>query len=261
LFSMVNQVFLQKPDHLFNALPGVGPMYLLSTPFMILGVYQMIRNFFTTKDMQEKTYILALNGFLFMGIWVGLITYEVNINRINIIFYPLIFCTVYGMKLFSSWFKRYSLHVCRTFILVFMCLFMSFASQYFNRFPSEISTMFNVDFLSITKSADSLENYDSLYITSNMGWQTNKKMAEILTQYSCKIDALYYQEIVDETGGRILAPYSERYNFVDIETITKVDREGLYLVHSTELEPLTSVCSLEYDIILSEGDFIAVDFK
>lgn len=32
--------------------------------------------------------MLALWGFLITGIWVGLITYEVNINRVNIIFYP-----------------------------------------------------------------------------------------------------------------------------------------------------------------------------
>lgn len=43
--------------------------------------------------------MLALWGFLVTGIWVGLITYEVNINRVNIIFYPIILLCAYGIGL------------------------------------------------------------------------------------------------------------------------------------------------------------------
>lgn len=43
--------------------------------------------------------MLALWGFLITGIWVGLITFEVNINRVNIIFYPVILLCAYGISL------------------------------------------------------------------------------------------------------------------------------------------------------------------
>lgn len=49
--------------------------------------------------------MLALWGFLITGIWVGLITYEVNINRVNIIFYPLLLLCAYGIDLAAARWK------------------------------------------------------------------------------------------------------------------------------------------------------------
>ena len=211
-----------------------------------------------------------------MGIWVGLLTFEVNVNRINIIFYPLMFFTVYGITTFIQWlakwidkilqhFKKKTSLTRRVltagFLTGYCILSINFFTQYFRSFPTEIRTMFNVDFLSIIKEADELEDYDTLYVSSNMGWQTNYRMAEILTQYSCQIDALYYQEKSNETGGRTLLPYSERYHFVDIWRENSVDTDALYVIHKDDLKHIQTTFAKSYDVILTCGDFLAIDLE
>ena len=255
--SLLKQVFLQRPDNLFNALPAFGSMYHISIPFMFLGIWQFGKRFFTQKNLRRKTLDLALCGYLIMGIWVGLITFEVNVNRINIIFYPLMLCTTYGIYCFVQWLPKYTLYLRNGFIVGYAILAICFMIQYFGSFATEIRTMFNVDFLTLIKEADSLEEYDTLYVSSNVGWQTNYRMSEILTQYACKIDALYYQEETNITGGRELLPYSQRYHFVDIPRQSTFDSKALYVLHERDLQYI----SLEYDVITTCGDFLAIDLR
>lgn len=236
-----------------------------------------VKELFCTRNAtRRQTFDLALLGFLIMGIWAGLITYEVNVNRINIIFYPIMFLTVYGIACFVKWlakwldkclqhFKKNTAITRRVltagFLAGYSILSVNFFAQYFGTFPTEIRTMFNVDFLSIIKEADSLEDYDTLYVTSNMGWQTNYRMSEILTQYSCQIDALYYQELTTETGGRTLLPYSERYHFVDLWNEQTFDAEALYVVHEDDLKDLETRHAKGYDVVIECGEFYAIDLK
>lgn len=257
--AVLTQVFLQRPDNLFNTIPAFGPLYHISTPFMVLGIVLFTKRFFTEKDLRQQTLDLSLLGFLIMGIWTGLVTYEVNVNRINIIFYPLMFFTVYGIYRFTKWLPRFSTHVQYGFVVGYAILSICFFTQYTQDFSINIQKYFNVDFLEITREADALEEFDTLYISSNVGWQNNAKMAEILTQYSLKIDALYYQERSNETGGRTLLPYSSRYHFVNMAKQTGYDPDALYIVHSSEYKDLISKYN-NISVILTCGDFVAIDF-
>ncbi len=254
---LLKQVFLQCPDHIFNALPKFGTMYHISTPFMLLGIGAFVKRFFINKDMRTKTIDLALIGFLLMGIWAGIITYEVNVNRINIIFYPLMLFTLYGIWTFIAWLPRYALYLKNGFVIAYSILAIAFFVQYFGAFPSQIKTMFNEDFLTIVREADELEAYDKLYVSANMDWQTNPKMAEILTQYSCKIDARYVQGNTNETGGRELLPYSERYHFVNIGQEEAFDEDAIYVISEEDLEYINQ----KFDEILNYGVFYAVNFQ
>lgn len=234
IWATIKSCFLQLPDNLFNTLPVFGPLYHISIPFMVWGIAAYTRRLFREKDIERQTQLLALWGFLMTGIWVGLITSEVNVNRINIIFYPLIFLCGYGLRLAVKRFPRFS----RAAAAAYSVCFALFFATYFTSFKEDIKLYFNVNFLEAVKEADSLEEYDRLYITGNMDWQYNLSMAEILTQYACRIDALYYQEDTNVTDGRELLPYSERYHFVDVNYLQEADEEGLYLLHVSELEKL-----------------------
>ena len=253
---LLKQVFLQCPDHLFNTLPRFGALYHLSTPFTFLGIILFAKRFFTQKDKHQKALDLALCGYLIMGIWAGIITYEVNVNRINIIFYPLMFFTVYGIYCFVQYLPKFTIYLKNGFIIAYGILTICFLSQYFTYFADNIHTMFNVDFLEIIKEADEQEEYETLYVSSNMGWQTNEKMAEILTQYACEIDALYYQEKTDVTGGRNLLSYSERYHFVNMESQNRFELDALYVIHQNDLKYFKNNT---FDVILTQGNFMAID--
>ena len=256
--SMLKQAFLQCPDHLFNALPRFGTLYHISIPFVFLGIILFVKRFFTEKDIRRQTLDLALCGFFIMGIWAGLVTFEVNVNRINIIFYPLIFFTVYGIHCFIQLLPKATRYLRNGFVIAYGILSICFLVQYFTYFAENIQTMFNVQFLNIMKEADHLEEYDTLYVSSHVGWQINYKMSEILTQYACQIDALYYQGLTNETGGRELLPYSERYHFVDIKNLSTLDTDALYVLHQSELQYFSQH---NYEIVTAAGEFVAIDLQ
>ncbi len=253
--SMVYQVFLQFPDLIFNALPEFGPLYHISIPFVGIGIGALIREFMRERDKKVRTKYMAVWGFWLTGIWVGIITFEVNINRINIIFYPMIMLCGYGI----AWAIR---HVkWRGFPVSLGALYgicaALFLVRYFTFFQEESKIYYNDDFIKAVAKADSMEEYERLYITGNMGWQFNSFMAEILTQYGCGIDALYYQEKTNVTNGRELLPYSKRYHFGDkkyLEQHNLMSEEGtvLFLIHETELPEME--CS--YEIVETQGQYL-----
>lgn len=250
MLALLKSCILQTPDNLFNAIPAFGPMYHISIPFMLLGIGLFTRDLFREKNIKKQTAMLALWGFLITGVWVGVITYEVNINRINIIFYPLIFFCAYGIRAAAGRFRFLKpVSVC-----AYVLCFALFLTGYFTYFRREIRTYFNVNFLHAVSQADAMEEYDRIYITGHMDWQYNLSMAEILTQYACKIDARYYQEKTNITGYRELLPYSERYHFIDLSYPVEVDFEGLYLFHCTEQEKIPFV----YELVLTDGNYVLV---
>lgn len=248
--SLLKSSILQTPDNLFNAMPAFGPMYHISIPFMLIGIGLFTRDLFREKNIKKQTDMLALWGFLLTGIWVGVITYEVNINRVNIIFYPLIFFCTYGLCAAAGRFRALQpVSVC-----AYGLCFALFLTGYFTYFRREIQTYFNVNFLRVVSLADAMEDYERIYITGHMDWQYNLGMAEILTQYACKIDAGYYQKRTNVTGGRELLTYPERYHFVDLDYPVEADPDGLYLFHVTELEKIPFV----YEIVLTDANYILV---
>lgn len=248
VLAMVRTCLIQTPDQIYNALPAFGPMYHISIPFMVLGTALYTKALFVEKDVKVKTGKLALWGFLLTGIWVGLVTYEVNVNRINIIFFPLLFMCGYGIWVIARGFKRIGIGIISAYLLCFGL----FLGSYFTDFAREIQTCFNVNFLEAVQEADSLEEYERLYITAHMDWQYNVKMSEILTQYACEIDPGYYQEKTNITGGRKLLPYTQRYHYIDLNYPTETDPEGLYLIHESELGKL----SFSYEIVKKLGRYV-----
>lgn len=254
VIALVKQVFLQLPDHLFNTLPAFGPLYHISIPFIIIGTVRFTGRLFVEKDIKKQTIDLALWGFLITGIWAGVITREVNVNRINIIFYPLIMLCGYGIWTVLEWLKKWLKAVGVAVFVAYSVFALAFFGSYFTSFAADIQVYFNVDFLELAKEADTIEEYDTLYVTGNMGWQHNEKMSEILTQYACQIDALYYQEKSNETGGRTLLPYSQRYHFVNMKYHDFADKEGLYILHQSELNCIPG----SYEVVLENTSFVAV---
>ena len=258
IWALVSRVFLQFPDFVLNALPAFGPMYHISLPFLAVGAVSFARELLREKDILKKAGYLALWGFFLTGIWVGIVTYEVNVNRVNIIFYPLIMLCGYGIARFvemtgkSRWVKG-------GLGAVYGLFAAGFFFCYFTDFAEESRVYYNVDFLEAVKAADAAEGTDALYITGNMGWQFNREMAEILTQYSCQIDALYFQGQTDATGGRTLAPYRERYHFVDMRTLDGQEPAWgdslLFLVHEEDLVSLT----FSYREVDRRGPFLILE--
>jgi 4-amino-4-deoxy-L-arabinose transferase-like glycosyltransferase len=247
--SMLMHVFIQTPDYIFNTIPFFGPLYHVSIPFMIIGIIMTTFHFFRESQIEIKAKYLALLGFLLSGIWVGLITYEVNVNRVNIIFYPLIIFTGVGIFETVEFIKKQTgKSLALAFTLLYMALGCAFFISYGTYYKESIKPWFSVNFLDAVSVADSMDDIDALYITSSMETQTNAKMAEILTEYALKMDSKYFQEETNSLNGRTLLPYSERYHFVDRETKKTTSRKPFaYITKKSENSTVTEGYEVIYE--------------
>lgn len=151
-WALFSHVFLQLPDIFFNSIPAFGPLYHVSIPFVFVGIIVFTIQFFREKNIEKQTQMLALWGFLVTGIWVGLITYEVNINRVNIIFYPIILLCAYGIGLTVRKWKKLWPVVAAAYGISSILFF----GTYFTTYAEESRQYYNKDFMEAVAEADSL---------------------------------------------------------------------------------------------------------
>ena len=125
-------------------------------------------------------------------------------------------------------------------------------------FKPESRQYYNRDFLDAVAEADSMEEYEKLYITGNLGWQFNQAATEILTQYVCKTDAQYYQEKTNISNGRELPAYSERYHYIYPEKmgneLAETARDGLLVLYRGDLQYL----DFSYEVVDTVGEYFLI---
>ena len=246
-WALFSRVFLQLPDIFFNSIAAFGPLYHVSIPFVLIGIIVFTILLFKEKQIKKQTQMLALWGFLITGIWVGLITFEVNINRVSIIFYPVILLCAYGISLVVDKFGK----LFPVIVAAYAVSSVLFFATYFTEYAEESRYYYNRDFLDAVAEADSMEEYDSLYITGNLGWQFNQLATEILTQYACRIDARYYQS----------EDYAQRYHYIYPERsgaeLAEFVGDGLMVLYEDELQYL----QFPYEVIDTVGSYSLVTAK
>ncbi len=94
-------VILQKMDFWWNQLPKIGPMYKITLPFFLIGCVISIKGIWLNRKTEQQDFqkkgIWVLVIHLFSSFISGLIINNVNVNRINSIFYILILFSAVGI--------------------------------------------------------------------------------------------------------------------------------------------------------------------
>ena len=123
--SFVNVIILQKPGLPWNAIPEFGPMYLFALPLILLGAVWLIK----TRRDDKSTGRIAIVVWLAVSVLSALMINGININRINIIFYPL--CILCGL---GVWYLVTAIRakvVLPAIALMFALAFSAFTISYF----------------------------------------------------------------------------------------------------------------------------------
>ena len=94
----IKLIFTQNDQLPWNAIEGFGTIYLISLPFTIIGMFN-----FKHKAPQIITLIWLGIAILMMGI------VDSNINRVNIVYFPLIILTFLGLKMVCSKVREFNL--------------------------------------------------------------------------------------------------------------------------------------------------------
>lgn len=218
--AMFRITVLQTKDLPWNDVRNFGTMYLISMPFAVLGLGGLLYEF------RKKAGAVLLVLFLGTGIWCGLMTNAVNVNRLNIIYYPIIVLAGIGiydvLRMISLPRLQYGIAA------VYAVLFLLFVREYFTGYAFDVNAQFEKnlgDALSSLKESDA----EKIYITA-----TNRKVSEILTLFWCDIDAEYFQ---GRTTPEVQLPYSEKYCFHEPGELTiDIAEDAVYLIDAGELE-------------------------
>lgn len=214
------KILWNQSDRIFwNSSNAFGILYMLSTPLYILGIIVAAIKAYKKSEQSrmEGIMLIWLAGALFLGALI-----EVNINRINIIFFPLIFFTGYGANLAVSYFgKAGKIGITAAYALMF-CLFLSF---YFGEFEMLSHYYYQDGLGSALKAAE--EKSETLYM--------DKSIFHSQVLFYSQTDPYTFMETVEyrKYPAKYLSAKSFGKYVFDIDT-SQIDEKASYIVLYSE---------------------------
>lgn len=243
------KIIFQNSNDIQNVIQGYGTLYIISIPFLILGIYYIIKeinesSLIKDTSKENKNKYLMLNFifiWLLVSIVTGLIINNVNVNRINIIFYPLCILTSLGIYyiLFEVIKNRY---VSTAVFLLYMFIFTKFEITYFTKRNDMLSSSFYFGFKEAIVYAQSL-NTDSIYITDYTQYVNSEDVSEILTLFYTKIDPHFLQN-KEEYSKKYIYKMFRDSDFVENNNDTK---SKVYLLNKAEYDLLKTDNSIDIE--------------
>ncbi|MDL2287769.1 glycosyltransferase family 39 protein [Oscillospiraceae bacterium OttesenSCG-928-F05] len=216
LGSFANCVLLQRGDPLWNAVPGFGTIYLFSMPFAVAGVFA-VRHLLKALDPKRRAGLWFVLLWGVIGAIVGIFVNDVNINRINLIFYPLILLCALGLW-FVLFVKTRKEAMAAMLAGVYLLSFGRFSASYFGETNTALSAQFMDGFGQAAAFID--ERWDGpIYVTAYTQAPGYGHVTTILVQFHLALDPAYVRGETPKEGTAL--PYSERYQ------TTKFAAEGV----------------------------------
>ena len=212
----------------WNTIEGYGTIYTCFLLFVPVGIYYAVYRIRKEEDIVKKTGFLCLLFFFGIGILAGVLTASVNVNRINIIMYPLILFAAMGIYYVFESRKKLTL----VLVPVYLVLGILFLHQYFTDYAETIRYSFFDGFIEAVQDLEKTSDCQVYCITPDSQYQGSYNVSEILTLFALQIDAEYYQGETD--GGEI--PYDSRFYYCNASQ-TQIDASsGVgYVVTNGEL--------------------------
>ncbi|GAP39184.1 glycosyltransferase family protein [Flexilinea flocculi] len=249
-----NIIMLQKMDVWWNQLPAIGTMYKISLPFSVIGIVKIAQLAMNKNEEGETNYrkicsaILLIN--LAASLFTGLIINNVNVTRMNHIYYPLILVTAYGIYWVFS--KN---HYFGIFISLSYGVYFSFFC--YRYFYSEDRTFINYTYdQGLEKTLQQANSYQKELCISTHQYRNDFKITEINTLYLLKLPYSYYSGEMNEDELKSSSyglPYQEKFHyFSELEAAIKTyDDQCVYVVNIRDRE----VFDKNRFIIKNEGYF------
>jgi len=205
--SFVNVVLLQRKDLPWNDMQGFGSMYLFTIPLAAAGLYSLVKKRGSGKS-------LALAGLL-TGVWAGLVTNNVNINRVNLVFYFVLLLVVLGLDLIVARIRQSAAPA----LGIFLCAGIMMLGSYFSDYADSIKHYFYWGFGEALECAED-SGSAHIYVTADAQAEGYGNVSEILTLFYDETDAEYFQEKSNVNHGEELLPYSQRFRYVSMTEST-----------------------------------------
>jgi len=194
----------------WNTIQGFGVITKCFLPFVLLGVYACIRRIREESDQRKKATFVAVLAFFCVGNLSGVITANVNVNRINFLHYSLLILGSLGICFAARWIRKSGYVILAAFLV--MSIF--FLRAYFTEHAQVLKQYYYHDFLEAVSFAGNGEwnTCQAFVITPDTQYEGAVGVTEILTQFALDVDAEFYQgKKTDENG----LTYGEKYRYAN----------------------------------------------
>ena len=211
------------PDN--SVIPRYGTLYLCALPLTIFGGIRFFR------EQRKKPAAMLLGCWLAVAAAAGLLINHINVWRLNILWYPLLFLTGYGLYSLFLHTPALSAAVCAVLALE-LCLFCGY---YFTDYNRDIRGEFYEGMTQAIRYPEEHHlEYDRIYLTGGVNQNPRvPQIAEVLVWWNHKLDPLYLRGERSEEG---LLPYRERYQYVRMEDLELDPEENaLYVANNKEV--------------------------
>ena len=243
--ALIN-VLLQKDDLPWNTVTGFGTMFLFMMPFVVAGIVLGVLEYRKTENEVKKAALLCVYAALGTALWAGVITATVNVNRVNIIFYPMIVFAAMGVFFVYERRKAFGAVVAALYLI----LSFGFLNTYFTTYKDTLATQFFAGFMD---SLDDIKDSKcTVYcITPDSQYSGSWNVSEILTLFEHNIDAKFYQGKTKENGYT----YSQKYFYYNASQLQLDASQPIaYVISNADL----SLFSETQWKIETHGNFSAV---
>ncbi len=217
-FNTMIYILKHQTDGLiWNVIDKYGIFYLFTFPFFIMGLlFYIVR---IGKKLWKKEFapeVFVLIQFA-AGLLLGCLV-EVYINRINIIFIPMIVIAATGIYFLC---EMTDLRLLLILLVVYGCSFVGFEKEYFTDYDKQLSKWFAYGMEEALEEATSHEG--TIYVDALNAYARILYLEQIpVTDY------LESVELIDYPGGARDIVSFERYRFFyDRENL---DMDGIYLL-------------------------------
>lgn len=230
----------RRGDNLpWNTVPGYGSVTACFLPFALLGLIRIAALFWREKDERKKAGYLSVLLFFGIANLSGCITARVNVNRVNLLFYALIFLTGAGMEFVWKYLKKFSWMITLGYLLISFL----FLHTYFTTHAKTLEYYYFDQFIKAVRFAEEKVPNAKYCITPVVrGKESAANTAEILTLFAQEVDAEFYQgKILDANGFS----YREKYQYRLVADEEKLDREVVYVITQNDSQrPIWQNCIL-----------------
>lgn len=135
--NLIKIIFIQYDKLPWNGIEEFGTIYSFSLIFFIIGLIYLIKK--NSDFNNTSSYIIKI--WLIASIILGLNISDVNINRLNIIWYPMLILTGYGIYKVCASVKN-DKKIIYMIALIYCILFISFNYKYYTNHINIIETSF-----------------------------------------------------------------------------------------------------------------------
>lgn len=180
-------LFLQTDNQLFNAMPAFGMLYHISLPFLFFGLYAVLKN--RKRMLGPINYIML--AWFFCAMVVGITTIS-NINRLNIIVFPMAYFTLEGFYFIKEQLQEKQVKFFKVCLMLFYaCSFLFFIFYYVSFFNKENKSNFFCGFGEAVQYVNEKFPTDTIYVSTH-----SVNMPYIQVCFFSETDPVVFRETV-----------------------------------------------------------------